>query len=390
MPSNDEPERQLLEAPDVSEPSDAERDLHGEKPPDLSNARSTAMLAFTCQGCVAGLVGLLDDGIDPDAVHSVVSNLGLNSNSRFGSAEAGEFETTALQQAADSGQLHTARLLLDRGADPNLIVNALTPLMNAMFASRHGSANAVPMTKLLLERGATLDVCITDRTGGLLGWTAFHFACNEDDPDVAEVLVRAGCDTSVKTFNGNTGKQIAQIESSKSCKGAAVLERLSLLEREDKRRAKMNDEVVEAAKAGAAETLTRLLDAGGETDASVPDVDVNGNACATHALYFAASNGHLETARVLLGHGADPNLGNTSGVSPIMVAACKGQSTVVELLLEHEADARLASRGGWTAFHYACYSNELRTAELVVQAGCDMSVEDEVGCSGKQLAQVGH
>jgi ankyrin repeat protein len=101
----------------------------------------------------------------------------------------------------------------------------------------------------------------------LPGFTAFHLACYKADPDIVEALVRAGCDTSAIDADGKTGQQIAKLG-----KHAAVLERLAALEREDKRRAKMNQDIVAAAHAGAAETLTGMLDAGGDPNASVPPV----------------------------------------------------------------------------------------------------------------------
>lgn len=56
------------------------------------------------------------------------------------------------------------------------------------------------------------------------------------------------------------------------------------------------------------------------------------------ALGWAALYGHLESARVLLEAGADPNLGNEGNWTPLMSAAYGGHADVVELLLKHGAD----------------------------------------------------
>jgi ankyrin repeat protein len=360
------------------------------------------MVACARLGKLAGLAEFLDAGVEPDEVHSV-SN-----------AEEGRFETTALKQAIDAGQLDAVRLLLDRGADPNLLRDGHTPLMTAVFTD--GRAVVVPMIELLLERGADLDrvaefedrgtlTSAGDRiNSGLLkgcqpvpvGWTAFHYACSDGEPDVVEALMRAGCDTSIKTEDGRTGKDLLEREDKTLhvCERAAVLERLAVLEREDKRRTKMSDEVVDAAQAGAAETLTRLLDAGGDANAGHIGLLSGGSdeSIWASALYAAASTGQVETARVLLSRGADPNLRNSKFCTPLMTAARYGRVTVMELLLEHGADATAATPESWTAFHYACSQTEPGCAACglrLVRAGCDMNAKTtESGWTGKQLAEL--
>ena len=40
--------------------------------------------------------------------------------------------------------------------------------------------------------------------------TAFHFACFNNQPDCAEVLMQAGCDVGTKDINGETGAEVAE------------------------------------------------------------------------------------------------------------------------------------------------------------------------------------
>ena len=199
MPSNDEPE------PEGPASGAIERGLHGEKPPSLYKVPSAALFGCTRLGELAVLAELLDSGVDPNAVYSVTSP-----------EDHGEFELTALKMAADAGQLDAVRLLLDRGADPNVVANGFTLLMTAASGG-FTKCRTVPLIELLLERGAALDrttdIKSMHRTlQGLhpAGWTAFHFACSHGDPDVVEVLVRAGCDTSAKNMDGKNGKQVCK------------------------------------------------------------------------------------------------------------------------------------------------------------------------------------
>ena len=53
------------------------------------------------------------------------------------------------------------------------------------------------------------------------GMTAFHIACDANQPECAEELARAGCDVGLKDANGKTGREVAEVEGH-----AAVVERL--------------------------------------------------------------------------------------------------------------------------------------------------------------------
>ena len=149
---------------------------------------SWALLAAVDAGNLGAIRRALDDGADPNDLVAGQDDDGT------------EHESTALVAAACNGQLEAAALLLDRGASPDKPdSNGSAPLM---MAAMNGQAAVMG---LLLERGA--DLTATDLE---LGWTAFHFACFYNRPGCVEVLVRAGCDMTAKTNDGETGKQLAE------------------------------------------------------------------------------------------------------------------------------------------------------------------------------------
>lgn len=84
------------------------------------------------------------------------------------------------------------------------------------------------------------------------------------------------------------------------------------------------------------------------------------------ALMFAARNGDLESARLLVAAGANVDDQDAWGVSATALAAHAGFTPIVELLLEHGANPN-TSGGGFTALHAAV----LRRDERMVKALLD-------------------
>merc|ERR1711969_516272 len=81
--------------------------------------------------------------------------------------------------------------------------------------------DSLPLLRMLIEFKAELNAVHPDAD-----WTAFHTACDKGSADCAEALVRAGCDTSLRSKGGRTGRDVAQQKGH-----AAVLERLAALEK---------------------------------------------------------------------------------------------------------------------------------------------------------------
>ena len=89
----------------------------------------------------------------------------------------------------------------------------------------------------------------------------------------------------------------------------------------------LTSEAFAQARAGKTPVLEALLACG------VP-VDIR-NERGESLLMLAVANGHLEAAQILLAHGADPELTDARGASPIQVASSREDDAMVVLLLEH-------------------------------------------------------
>jgi ankyrin repeat protein len=101
---------------------------------------------------------------------------------------------SALLRAVFGGQEEAARLLLERGANPNVVSTneavRVAPLGTAAFV------RSVPLARLLLDSGAD----VNGRGEG--GFTALHSAAQNGDEELARLLLERGADPSLATEDG--------------------------------------------------------------------------------------------------------------------------------------------------------------------------------------------
>jgi ankyrin len=104
------------------------------------------------------------------------------------------YGVTPLTLAVTNGNPAIMRLLLDAGGDANALDPANETML--MVASRVGVLDAV---RLLLERGAVVDT--RDKT---YQQTALMIAVRENYPDIVKLLIERGADVNAKTRTGAT------------------------------------------------------------------------------------------------------------------------------------------------------------------------------------------
>jgi ankyrin repeat protein len=105
-----------------------------------------------------------------------------------------------LHLAAYFGQLEVARLLLERGADPNAVASndsRVTPLHSAVSARRRDLAG------LLLALGASANAV---QKGG---WTPLHAAAHNGDEAIVDLLLLRGADATRPADDGRTPPDLA-------------------------------------------------------------------------------------------------------------------------------------------------------------------------------------
>ncbi|HEU4692897.1 MAG TPA: ankyrin repeat domain-containing protein [Vicinamibacterales bacterium] len=199
---------------------------------------------------------------------------------------ANRLGVTPLALAATNGNARLIDALLKAGADPNESTPEGETVL--MTASRTGSSSAV---ELLLEAGAGVNA-----TESWRGETALMWAAAQDHAEVVTLLVAHGAATDARsrmlTFP-NVRYNLATHATLPPPQGGFTA-------------------LMFAARQGAVGAAEVLADA--HADLNVQDPD------GTPALTIAIVNGHHDVARLLLERGANPNVADTAGMTPLYAA----------------------------------------------------------------------
>ena len=149
------------------------------------------------------------------------------------------------------------------------------------------------------------------------------------------------------------------------------------------------DELCDAAVDGDCATIERILEDGTLEIDALGDMGMPGalgpvKATAFHcAIHHSHQDDQCEAAALfLLDRGANPNIANSEGLTPLIICAGKGILSAVQLLLEAKANLDVKDPRGATAFHWGCITSQHKCVEALVRAGCDTTVCPEDGLTG--------
>jgi len=203
---------------------------------------------------------------------------------------------TALHLACANANTAMVQLLLESGADIEKRDGAgETPLMTAV---RSGDVSVV---RALLGRGAQVNAREPE-----YGQTALMLAARGEEPGLVSLLLTGGADVDARTRVGPEPRFRLPSENTGS-KGKGIT------------------------RGGWPEWGARPARPGGMT-----------------ALLYAARDGHLEAARLLLAAGANRELAQADDVRPLVMALTNNQLDVARLLIEAGADVNAADWYGRT------------------------------------------
>jgi len=142
----------------------------------------------------------------------------------------------------------------------------------------------------------------------------------------------------------------------------------------------MIQQLFQLVRAGDAARLQRLFERGFDA----PNIrDGKGNSL----LMLASYNGQIETTRVLLENGGDPQIANDMGQIPLAGAAFKGNTEMARLLIEHGANVNARMSDGKTPLMFAAMFNRTEIIDLLLEHGADASIPAGDGSTALSLAR---
>jgi ankyrin repeat protein len=251
--------------------------------------------------------------------------------------ELGAKGHTALMVAAYYGHRSIVNALLAAGADPNLLsddnglgagMTALMLAVGSFFAS-----NREQVAKLLIAGGADVN------QRGVGGKTAIFYAALAGSGylDCVETLIAAGADLDLQNDRGHT-----VLTSVATAENYSMLNLLMQAGASTDGLASI--QLIQAAAAGNLDRVRSLL-------ATKVNLDLDRGA----AIGNAAAAGHTQIVELLIRAGANVNLTDKLGFSPIASAAYSGYSEIVNLLIEAGADiqAPAGESQSYSALEYA-------------------------------------
>jgi ankyrin repeat protein len=270
-----------------------------------STAGSTALLFAARKGNVEEARLLLDRGADAN--------------------EALPDGSTALLLAAASGHEDMGIFLLEHGANPNAADQkiGMTPL-HALLWRRLDSHTR--LAKALLAHGANPNARLTKAPAGMAGengpnlslWngaTPFVMAARVADVEMMKILADGGADPSITTANGTSALMAAS--------GVGRME---------------------------------------------------GSELPTFGTYPVTDSRALEAAKLAVQLGADVNATDNSGVAALHGAVQNGHNTVIQFLADHGANLNVTDKAGRTPMSLARYvqinfREHKESAELLLKLG---------------------
>ncbi|CAF1052114.1 unnamed protein product [Rotaria sordida] len=259
---------------------------------------------------------------------------------------------TPLFCAAKEGRTDIVKYLLDRGANPS--VQNHYGISALWIPSQRGMLKVV---ELLLNAGAETHVAPfgnqTDKLN-ITGWTSLYVAMKSRKFDVVKLLLKYGADPNAITKYCSTPFLLA----SEIC----------------------DLDIIEA-----------CIEAGADLDFAPSGSDAdNLNITGQTALFMATLKDRINIVKFLIEKGAQVNIQNRYGVSPLLLCSESGNRELVQTLIEAGANVNITPQGelaeenflvGQTPLFVAAKKGHVEICEYLIQNGADVNAVTMTGAT---------
>jgi len=349
---------------------------------------------------------------------------------------------TALMTAARTGKIDAVKVLLDRGAAINAkdSVHGQTALMWSVLE------NHIDTVKFLLARGADINAAtnvnmpkgeyVPAKAGGASGtgiirqralptadggMTPLLFAVRDGNFEMTKLLLDHGANIAqssgnhtspllIALLNGNVGLATYLLDKGADPNAADAYGRAALFAAIDLRNfnhEKYGDLPTDGR--DPMELIKALIEKGADVNAKTDTVPVHGlmqfdgswvNFDGQTSFVRAALSGDIAVMRLLLEHGANPNIATTQGTTALMAASginwIPGQTfshdeaeyiEAVKLCLDHGADVNATNSLDMTAMHGAANRGWTSIIQILADHGAKLDVKDSGGRTPMIFAQ---
>jgi len=265
---------------------------------------------------------------------------------------------TALWIASENAGTAVMSLLLESGANPNLAPPTNgTPLM---VASRVGNVDGVAR---LLARGADVHARETANEQTALMW-----AVSAKQPAVVKQLLAAGADVHARSRVSSRYVLMCCQEFQSDSEGGDYTQEGGFTP------------LLFAAREGDVESAGLLLDAGADIEDTAPT--------GTSALVMAVHSDQAQVAEYLLKRGANPN-SNGAGYTALHAAVIRGNANVAKALLAHGAKTEIRQTKGSPSKRYSGFALDKTmmgaTPFLLATRGAQLEIMRALAAAGADV-----
>ncbi|KAL4881739.1 ankyrin repeat-containing domain protein [Aspergillus karnatakaensis] len=283
---------------------------------------------------------------------------------------------TAIMRAIDYGRNNVVELLVKCGTNLHHVDVFNRGILHSAAVNRQPD-----ILRMLVAHDKTLDVNMRD----INGKTTLHDIARMGGVETAETLIDLGGDPTIKDNHGRTPIRVAH-ESNH----LGILEMFRAARRQRKENgivSKSDPEVDEIKRSDTGISLPGTLpiwsvvvsnlinELKERLPTSTPDeINEIDQDMGQSALYWAAAQRSPEVVQLLLSHGADVNLQNFYGRTPLHVAMMDARWDIAEILVDAGADLELENIWGYTPLAEAKAASGL----LLIERGAKLEDRNKI------------